>query len=337
VLTITALLIAGCAQEEQQQEQTVQSIAVKVLVLQERDREVLATYTGSLEGERQAVLYAKLAETVDSIWVDEGRTVTAGQVIVSLDKTGPSTSYSETRATFLNTEKTYRKMEFLYKEGAVSELDFDAARTSFEVSRAAFEAVNRLVEVQTPIAGVVTSVDVNPGDQVHVGQALATVATTRNLRVRFGVNANDVVEFRAGSQVRISSDAVAGTANGTIVTVASSANPISRAFEVEALIDNAAGMFAPGMFVRVHIVKERLGRVIAIPRQTLLELDNKKTVYTIVDGKAQPRVVTLGADLLGEVVVTSGLKSGDTLITLGQNYVEDGVPTNITELNEQVL
>jgi membrane fusion protein (multidrug efflux system) len=329
------LALAGCESED---EATAAEpvLSIKAVVVKAADREVVTTYTGSLEGERQAVLYAKLAESVDSVWVDEGTEVKANQVILSLDRSGPTTRYAETEATYLNAEKNYNKMKYLYEQGAVSETEYDAARTNYEVSRANFEAVRRMVEIQTPIAGTVTSVDVSAGDFVTVGTKLATVATKDRLRVKFGINPSDVKAFRIGGRVTIKTDAVDQAAVGKIVSIASSADPDTRTFEAEALMDNAGRAFNPGMFVRISYVREELDDVLVVPRKSVLTLDKLPTAYRVIDGRAHKAVVSLGQELPGEVVVTSGLSAGDTLVTLGQDYLDDSMKVNITELNGQV-
>jgi len=57
-------------------------------------------------------------------------------------------------------------------------------------------------------------------------------------------------------------------------------------------------------------------------------------VFVVSNSVAQEREVTTGADLGGRIVVTSGLDVGDTLVTLGQDYLQDGVEVNITDIVE---
>jgi membrane fusion protein (multidrug efflux system) len=339
ILTITAmaslgLLGASCAQQVEETVTEERVVAVKALLVQPSDRQVTRTYTGSLAGEQQAVLHARLSEAVVEVRVGEGRQVAENEVLITLDKYGPSSQYAQTYSTYQNAKKNFEKMEFLFKQGAVSESNFDGAKTDYEVTRAQYEAMMRMVEIQSPIAGTVTSVNVSPGDLVAVGQELATIATTDRLRVKFGVNADDITFFRVGSNVVISSDAVDGTALGRVITIASSADPVSRKFRVEALIDNTAGLFSPGLFVHADYVLDELPGVLAVPRGAIINLDGQETVFASVAGHAQMRRVTLGADLSGDVVVTSGLNPGDTLITLGQDYLEEGLKLNITDLQE---
>jgi len=332
-LVMLLLLLASCGETEQVGE-TERVLSVKAMVVESSDRAITTSYTGSLEGERQAVLYAKLAEAVDSVWVKQGVTVSSGQVLLSLDRSGPTSSYREVHSTYMNAEKNFRKMEYLFAEGAISESDYDAAKTSYEVSQANLDAVTRLVEIQTPISGVVASINVLPGDFVAVGQELATVATRDRLRIRFGVNPNDIRFFELGAEVTILSNVADGLGRGKIAAIASSADPTTRTFEVKAVIDNSQHLFNPGMFVHLEYIRERLDGVVAIPRQAVLMLDGMETVFSIVNGQAQKRLVTLGAELSGEVVIESGLLPGDTLVILGQDYLEDGVSVNITAVGE---
>jgi membrane fusion protein, multidrug efflux system len=331
---LVPLVVTSCAKKDQTATMD-RTVAVRAEVVTTSTEDMVRTFTGSLEGERQADLYAKLAEAVDKVPVREGQTVRTDQVLVSLDKFGPSSRYAETSSLYQNAEKTYKKMEYLYKEGAISESQYDEAKTGYEVARANFDAVKRLVDIMSPIDGTVTSVAVSPGEFVAVGQKVATVATVDRLRIKFGVNAASIGYFTVGAPVTIVSDVIRQVGEGKVVSVAESADPFSRAFQVEALIENTDGAYKPGMFVKVNIVQKRLENVIAVPRGTIITLDNKSIVFTVKNGVAQRREVQLGEDLDGRVVVASGLAAGDTLVTLGQTYLEDGYKVTVAGTGEE--
>jgi membrane fusion protein (multidrug efflux system) len=339
-ITLTALLAAlalsGCGGGEPV-EQVERQISVKAMTVTANDREVVSSYTGTLEGEQQAVVYAKLAEAVEDVQVREGQTVNAREVLVSLDRTGPSSKYSEVRSYYLNAEKNFRKMEYLYQQGAVSETEFDAASTDYEVAQANFEAVKRLVDVETPIAGTVTEVAITEGDFVNVGTHLATVATTDRLRVRFDVDPDAVGFFRLDNPVNIRVEGVGAPGRGTVVSIARSADPQTRTFQVEALVDNSDGRFKPGMFAHIDYILQRLDSVITVPRDAVITLDERPTAFIVKGDMARVRPLSLGRELPGEVVVTGGLSAGDTLIVLGQDFLEDSTKVNITDMREPLL
>lgn len=335
VLLAMSILVWGASCSEQKQiVQAERSIAVNVQTIKPSDERVVRTFSGSLEGEKQAILYAKLAEAVADVPVREGQAVKANQVIIMLDKDGPTANFNEVRSVFQNAEKNFSKMENLYKSGAISESQFDAAKTQFEVAKANYESVSRLVDVRTPISGTVTSIAVRDGDFVHVGQQLAVVATPGKLRVKFAVNTDNVQYITQGAEVRIVSEVVNDTVTGRVVSIAESADPVTRSFQVEAMLDNDGSQFRPGMFVKILVTERELPQVLAVPRAAVLQLENANVAFVIENGIAKKRMVTLGPELEGRVVILDGLKPGDTLVTLGQNYLDEGFKVTISSAIE---
>ncbi|MBK7141665.1 MAG: efflux RND transporter periplasmic adaptor subunit [bacterium] len=329
LLAALTLLVTSCS-EEQKATQTERSIAVNVQTIGPTDERLVRTFSGSLEGEKQAVLYAKLAEAVADVPVREGQAVRANQVIVSLDKNGPTANFNEVSSVFRNAEKNFTKMENLFKSGAISETQYDGAKTEFEVAKANYEAVSQLVDVRTPIAGTVTSISVRDGDFVHVGQQLAVVATPGKLRVKFAVNTDNIRYISQGADVRIVSDVVHDTVSGKVVSIAESADPATRSFQVEALVNNEGSQFSPGMFVKIQVTEQELPKVLAVPRGAIIRLDNEDVAFVVENGVAKKRTVKLGPELEGRVVILEGLKPGDTLVTLGQNYLDEGFKVTIS-------
>ncbi|MFH1686788.1 MAG: efflux RND transporter periplasmic adaptor subunit [bacterium] len=332
-LSLAALMMligAASCSEQQATVTTERLVAVETEVLKQTTEDVSRVFTGTVEGEQQADIFAKVSEVVEKIHVQEGAKVRTGQLLISLDKTGPSSTYRSAYSLFKNAEKNFKTMEYLFAEGAVSELQFDGARTEYEVYRAAFEAAASLVEIVSPIDGSVTALNVAAGDYLSQGQTLVTIATTDRLRVKFGVNAREIGLFREGAEVSVLAEDGSSPVAGRVAAVARSADPQTRAFQVEVLFDNTGDHFRPGMFVRVEIVVTHLVNVITVPRSAVLVLDDRESVFVVSDSVASRRQITLGEDLGGRVVVTSGLTAGDTLVTLGQTYLDDGFKVKLT-------
>ncbi len=331
VFLLAAVTLSSCAQQEVVvQEDRATSVQARVLTLS--DEQVARVFTGTVEGERQADIYAKMAEAVEKVHVREGDVVRQGQVLVSLDKSGPSSAYRTAESVFRNSEKNFKKMEYLFGEGAISESKLDAARTDFEVNQAVFESASRLVEVQSPIDGIVTSMTASVGDYLAQGQRLATVAATSRLRVKCQVNSRDVGSFKEGAEVTVSMNDSERSLPGKVASVARSADRDTRAFQVEVLFDNVGGECRPGMFVRVTTVVEDLPGVIAVPTDAVMAFDGLDQVFVVADNQAALRPVVLGPDLGGRVVIADGLVPGDTLVTLGHTYLADGFKVKIARM-----
>jgi len=334
VMLVLSLSLFSCGSNQDVVEKERPAVAVKAVVIALTDEEIVKTYTGTLEGEKQAVIYAKIAEAVDTVRVREGQHVKPDQVLISLDRSGPSSRYQEVLSLYRNAEKNYKKMEYLFNEGAVSESQFDAAKTQYEVYKANFEAAKQLVDIQSPIDGVVTSLKVSKGDFLGPGQELATIATVETLRVKFGVNASEIGSVIPGMPVTVSISGEDKKVMGNVLSVAGSADPITRTFQVEVVFDNSEVALRPGQFARIDIPLERLTGVVVVPRQAVLARQEGSVVFVVSNGVAHEREVITGKDLDGRIVVSSGLNVGDTLVTLGQNYLQEEVEVIITDLFE---
>jgi len=333
ILFLMILWTACSAPEETELAVEEKVIPVRGMQISPVSMEQRKTFTGTLEGEKQAVIRAKIAEAVNCIDVIEGDEVRANEVIIRLDKTGPSSNYLQSKSVFQNAEKNFKKMKYLFGEGAISESQFDGARTEYEVARANYEAARQLVELRTPIDGTVTSIDISVGDYVSPGQQVATVATINMLRMKLGVGSTDIGYFSVGDSVRILAESVSGfEAVGAVAMVAGSADPKTRTFQVVIEIDNSTRFFKPGMFARAEVIVERFDNIMVVPRPAVLTRNNKDYLFVIKDGRAVASEVVLGEEFDGLAEIRSGLNVGDTVVTLGQDYLSNGSLIKLTEL-----
>jgi len=329
-LSVTAGLLAGlllisCGGDDSAVPEALeQVVSIRGMVVNPTARQLERVFTGTLEGERQAVIRAKISEAVEKLYVREGEVVQANDVIVGLDKNGPSSNYVQSRSVYLNAEKNFNKIKYLYTEGAISESQHDAAETEYTVAKANFEATLQTVELRTPVAGTVTAINVSVGDYVVPGEEIATVATIDRLRMKFGVNSNDIKYFGIGDDVRVFVGAVAdSTGQGKVVTVARSADPVTRTFQVEVEVENSRRLFKPGMFARAEIVIERFEDILVVPRAAVVDRGQAKYIYIVRGDRVHLQEISLGTEFNGYSQAVSGLNPGDTIVTIGQDYLSD--------------
>jgi membrane fusion protein, multidrug efflux system len=334
VLTMMGLML-GCSGAEDKSDQNVdKAISVKGMVVKTSSQDLTKSFTGTLEGEKQTAINAKIAEAVDKIMVNEGSLVKTDDVIIRLDRTGPTSNFVQANSVYQNAKKNYNKMENLYKQGAISEMQYDGTKTEYEVARANYNAVLKTVDITTPIDGTVTSIDVSAGDYVYPGQQVATVAALDKLRMKFGVSDVDIGYFNEGDAVRIIVESATRlVGNGKVVTAAESADPTTRTFQIEIELDNSANQFKPGMFGRAEIIVEKFDDIIVVPRSAVVIRNNENYAFIVHGDKVTAQEVKLGVEFDGSVQILSGLNQGDTLVTVGQEYLDDGIKVKLAELD----
>jgi membrane fusion protein (multidrug efflux system) len=327
------LLLSGCGPRQGNNggASGVRTVPVETATAVKHRLSVVKTYSGPLEGEEQANIIARVSERVMALHARVGETVSTGQLVAVLDKSGPSSQYYQASASYRNAEKTLERMKSLYAEGAIAQQALDGAQTQFDVARANFDAARALVELTSPIAGSVTAVNVNVGDLTLPGSALATIATVGRMKIIFNISETDVPNLAIGQLVTVYSEARPGVRlQGKIIQLSKSADSRSRSFEIKALFPNTPDRwFKPGMFCRVDVKVSQDRDVLVIPNAALQSDGVTTTVFLIHDGQAFQRQIQPGVTDGQLTAVLQGLTAGDTVATLGMNNLRDSTAVTV--------
>lgn len=330
-LPLAALLISGCGKKEEEAAQNKplllnDTVTVQVTKAAVNEIKISKTYSGNFEGEEQANVSSKLAERIISLKAKVGETVKEGQVIVLLDKSGATSQYYQAEAAFLNSSKDLDRMKALIKEGAIAQQMLDGAQTSYTIAKANFDAAKSAVEIIAPISGVVTAVNMNVGDVANPGMPIATIANIKSMKAIFGVGEGEIGNFATGQVVDVYSDQKPDLIQkGKVIQISKSADITSRSFEVKALFANAKdNWFKPGMFCRVTTTLKSQKNCITVPNAAITNAEKGAFLFVIVDGKASLRNVQTGLTDGKITEISSGVKDGETVVTVGMNNLKEG-------------
>ncbi len=334
---LASTLLAGCGKSPNAKKQTADlsysSIPVEIATARRGSFSVIRQFSGTLEGEEQANIVAKISERITQLNVKVGDEVKAGQVLVELDKSGATSQYYQAQAGFTNAEKTYERMKALYHEGAISQQSLDGAQTAYEVAKANFDAAKSAVDLTTPIPGVVTAVNVSMGDLTVPGNVLITVARIGRMKVDFDVNETDLGILSVGKAVAVFSEAKPElTVNGNVIQVSKSADIHSRTFQIKALFSNTRdNWFRPGMFCRVNVPQGSDSRNLVVPNAAIVSDGVVSRVFRVRYGRSYSVPVQVGITDGKSAEILSGLAEGDTVVTTGATTARDSGYVSIAD------
>ncbi len=336
LLAAFTLPFTGCGVDKKEQAKAepnaiTTSVPVQAAVVQRSSLSVSKTFSGSLEGEDQANIVAKISERITDISAATGSSVQAGRTVISLDRSGTSSQYFQSEANYKNSQKTYERMKSLFTEGAISQEQLDGTQTAFAVAKANFDAAKSALDLSSPISGVVTAVNVSKGDLSTPGAVLMTVAKISSMKVIFSSNESDLTALAVGQKVSVYSDARQDVkAAGRIIQISKSADVGSRSFEVKALFPNTRdNWFKPGMFCKVAASSATGKESLVIPNIAVQTDGTSSRVFVLRNGHSVLRTVRLGASDGIHSEVLDGLGAGDTLATVGMNNLKDGTAVNV--------
>ncbi|MBN2169774.1 MAG: efflux RND transporter periplasmic adaptor subunit [Candidatus Krumholzibacteriota bacterium] len=293
------------------------------------------TFVGVAEGWAQATLTADLPTRVTEVSARVGDSVPRGAVLVAFDPFDPSRlamNLEANRAAYAAAWTDSQRIEALFAQGAVSRQMLDHTRAGCDAARAQFLTAERAVRKDTPVAGMVTAVLVQPGDLVEAGQALVTVAAIDSLRVPLELSGDERALVRLGQPARLRLPDGRLLA-GRVARAAFSADAESRLFAVDLILANPGLALRPGTLVTPEVLVLEGHDLPLVPETALTREDGRVFLYVLDDAgddlRARRREVTLGIAASDWVAVAAGLAPGERVVVAGQNRLNGGARVKI--------
>jgi membrane fusion protein (multidrug efflux system) len=261
--------------------------------------------------EHDAIVYARSAGLVESVLVDLGARVRAGQTLARLEDVDQRIALAEAQQTLTVAEKNVERVRSLGGKGMVTQADSEQAEFTFARASLALRRARReeeLTHVIAPFAGVVTARRVRPGRLVAAGDSLYRVTALAPLLVSARVP-EGAATVAVGDSAEVSR--LGGATTRAVVTRVSPAiDAASGTRECILRVMDADG-FLPGASVTVHLGAQRR-TVVAVPADAVSE---DGYVAVAEGGRTSLRAVTTGAALGdGRLEVLSGLAPGERVV-----------------------
>lgn len=288
------------------------------------------TATGSLISVPGIVVKSEIAGRITKILFNSGEVVTAGTPLIEINPEliKPQLAQAQAQAQF--TKLQFERATKLYKTNDVSKDHLDQAQANYNTTQAQVELVQaqlRRANIVAPFAGKLGLSQVHLGDYVNAGQNIVNLQTVDPLRVDFSISEAYISKVAVGQAVLLHTDAYPQkTFTGKIEAIESLINSNNRTLNIRAIVPNKSGELIPGAFVEVTIQLGLQQQIIAIPQTSIVYAPEANYVFKAVNGKAVKEKVILGERDSNNIIVKSGIKDGDVIITAGQLKLHEGSP-----------
>jgi membrane fusion protein (multidrug efflux system) len=339
VAALAGALAGGCsngkAKDKAGDEEKVSAVPVEIQPL--KRAEMVAVYSGTapIEAHEEAVVVAKVGGEVRQIYVEEGDTVKAGQMLARLDGDRLRLELAQTDANLRKLERDYKRTLDLSERGLVSKSTAENLRYDLDALRASYDKAKlelSYTDIRAPISGVVSARNIKVGNTIRPNDPTFTVTDLDPLLAYVHVPEKEFRKIAPGQAAEVIVDALGGDRFiGNIERISPTVDPQTGTFRARVEVADQSRRLKPGMFARVNIVYERRQAALQLPRAAILDADGQQSVYVVSDGKAQQRVIRTGLTSAGWIEVLDGLQGDERVVTVGQAGLKSGTPVKIVE------
>ncbi|MDI6907459.1 MAG: efflux RND transporter periplasmic adaptor subunit [Thermoanaerobacterales bacterium] len=341
-LLVLGLVLAGCGQKGQNEAAKDQAVPVAVAEVTKGRLDRGDILTGKVAAAVEVNLVPKMAGKVGQVLVDVGDRVKAGQVVLRLDApemaaavTLAESGLRQAEINFDSAKKNYERGKLLLEQQAIAPAEFENAyQKPYDLAKEAYDrtAPAQLAQARanyentiltTPVTGVVTARNVNPGELASPSMPVLTIVNIDAVFVETTASEEQINRLKPGQEVTVRIKAAGDQSfKGTIATVSPAADPQTRAYPVKVRIANPDGVLKPGMFATIDLGGG--GETLMVPRDAVVFRGEKSTVFVVEGNQAKVREVTVGESDGRNIAVISGLEAGEKVVVSGQSVLNDG-------------
>jgi len=303
---------------------------------------------------QEIMVHAKVSGYVQSIRVDIGDHVQAGESLATLevpelndDVNRASAALAKSREEVKRAEADYRDAHLAYQRllevakahpTLVAQQDLDAARDkdaamegtlgssrqNVQVLQAELGRMQTMVDYATvtaPFSGIITKRFADTGALIQAGTAsdtqampLVELAEDSLLRLDFPVPESVVPEIHRGVPVEVTVDALHETFPGKITRYSGRVDVSTRKMRTEVEVPNPDGRLTPGMYATVRLVLEQSKNALTVPLQAVTSGQKPTVVVLNGDQRLEQREVALGLETANKVEIRSGLADNELVL-----------------------
>ena len=288
--------------------------------------------SGSIEANEQVEIRSEVSGIVEGIYFQEGSFVNKGQLLFKVNDIELRAQLRQTSTKEGLAAENERRAKLLLQKEAISQEEYDLARADLKSAQAQSQLIQAQIaktSVRAPFSGKIGLRSISPGTYITPAILVTKLVNTGKLKITFSipekyasqVKSNTITRFKvAGSEDRYSAKIYAIEPEIAVAT---------RTLQVRAIAENKDGKLLPGTFADVELPLDIIKDAIVVPTEAIIPVQNGKKIFISSNGLAKEIMIETATRTETSVLVLSGIKKGDTVITNGVMSLKNDDPVKV--------
>jgi multidrug efflux system membrane fusion protein len=357
---LVCLTACGCQQAASQAPAERPPALVAVAVAQARDVPIYLDEIGRCVAREMVSVQPQVSGRITEIHFTDGAELKPGDLLFTIDPRPYEAALNQAKATLKQNQAALdlARIEFTRSKNlagmrSASREEYDTKRNAVEVAEAQVAAAQAAVQtatlnveycsIRSPIFGRAGRRLLDVGNVVNASGGnsstpLLMIERLDPIYADFTVTENDLSTVQENgrqaalrAEVRLP-DRPNEPRTGDVTFVDNTVQEGTGTVMLRATLANADRLFWPGRFVKVHLILKTEKQAVLIPATATQVSATGPFVYVVKDDStAELRPVVLGQRHGDLVLVRSGVRAGERVVTLGQLAVMPGAKVRIEE------
>ena len=358
---VASLLLGGCKPSGPPQGAGGSGGALPVLVATavQQDVPVTGEWVATTDGYVNAQIQPQVSGYLIRQDYKEGSEVHKGQVLFEIDPRPLQATLDQAKGQLAQAQANLELAAInvardtpLAQEHAIAQSTLDTEVQTEAADKAAVATAQANVDaaqlnlgfthVRSLIDGIAGQAALQVGSLVSTSSVLTSVSQVNPIKVYFYISEQEYLTLSAQAKGRGKSDLLnSGNAIplhltlannqvypeiGHIIFVDRSVSAQTGSIRLAAGFDNPGNLLRPGQFGKITADTGVLPNAVLVPQRAVADFQGMSQIYVVgADGTVHVRTVQLGAQIGPQIIITSGLSGGETVVTEGLDKLKDGM------------
>jgi membrane fusion protein (multidrug efflux system) len=301
-------------------------LTVTAIVVSSKDFSNAISLSGSIEANENVEIRSEVSGIVEKISFSEGTNVSKGQVLLKVNDIELRAQLSQAFTKQKLASENERRAKLLLQKEAISQEEYDIASAEFRSLKAQTQLIQAQIAkttIRAPFSGKIGLRNISPGTYVTPTTIITKLVSSSQVKISFSIPEKYASEIENNASILFTIPNNPQKFTAKIYAIEPEIETATRTLKIRAIADNSNGKLLPGTFATIELSLKNIKDAIVIPTEAVVPIQNGKVVYIANNGKAKEVKIETLARTSKDVVVTSGIKSGDTLLTSGVMALKD--------------
>lgn len=308
-------------------------MAVSGIVVNPGEFDNTLSLSGSIEANEQVQITTEVSGIAQDIYFKEGTTVQKGQVLVKINDIELRAQAGQTKTRQNLASENERRAKLLLEKEAISQEEYDIASADFKTAQAQTQLLNAQIaktSIRAPFTGTIGLRNISPGTYVTPQTLITTLVNSSDVKITFSVPEKYASQMKVNSKILFTVAGDTQKHEAAIYALEPAVEAATRTLRMRALAPNPKGKLIPGTFANITLTLDKTQNAYTVPTEAIVPVQDGKKLFIAKNGKAQEVMVETGTRTSKDIVVLSGLKPGDTVLTTGVLTLKNDAPVKVS-------